>query len=174
MSQSTLFGDSAVSADRRPKMFAAKDAGGRTDAEKRAAGDEAFSIITAMMIERLDNLVLDSDLPERWGLEDSQVTAVIQDLQLAFFPSEFAETPPDLWGEPTAYTRDDGLVPRPECLGVGRDRMAAAVSCFRAEYAGPPDLSDRAGEQVERAVQRSVMLARVSEEREGAWEAERG
>lgn len=99
--------------------------------EDREYAEQSASIIRGVLIDRLDDLA-DTRirrLCEGYGFTESEFIRLLQEIQLALFPEEFAEQEYDLGLLPRAgvFTRPSGGK-----FGLGNNRMAAFAQLLRA------------------------------------------
>lgn len=156
----TLFGDDEPTENRGAKKGEAR--AGHFYVEKKATpeqGRQAFETICGLMSERLDRLILDSKaLTVRYKLNDGQLTLLLQDLQLLFFPHLYGDLGPGIDGNPVEIPvhpeHDEGLVPVPGAKGVGDDRVVSALPEFEQEYQDE--------EEFRRALAKRMMWRRIT------------
>ena len=181
MSQPTLFeGQDSDPEFWSPLGIEVRERRGKMYSEDAAS--EAFQTLQGMLSDRLDRMITDSPrLAAKYGLSDDQVTDLLQDLQLLFFPWEYADS--DFGGLNDWHGRmrkgdNLGLVPFPDSLGLGERRMEAAVDLMKEEYGAPnagPLSAARVGWLAE--VRAAAPTVRAESEAKvaktgGAWELE--
>lgn len=97
------------------------------DMGQRERYDHLAAQVRGRLVSRLDDLCAKSLLPELEliGIEWSQWIEILQRVQLALFPEEFAEVPPKGW-------TDGGLVPPGGISSVSEEQFTAFAASILA------------------------------------------